>query len=218
MIFNLMKSVPVHVGVGDYSGNTDKLVGYAWCLNKAVPVYSGGNAVTNGVTVGGVTNPQYARFYISELPTFSAEDYPYINTTTFKNRLLQFTRDDYLYLMSQAPFETVGDFPFISLLHRTDRQDCTPYGYQWVGSVDRRAYAICNLTDDDNAPKGVEYFDLYLSTFPTGAGAGDIEFFIRYSGETDFNWGAGGIYADNVHLLHLSNIDQYLVLTETPTR
>lgn len=212
-----MKSVPVPVGVGDYSGNTDKLVGYAWCLNKAVPVYSGGNAVTNGVTVGGVTNPQYARFYISELPTFSAEDYPYI-TISYSTRLLRFTRDDYLYLMSQAPFETVGDFPFISLLHRTDRPDCTPYGFQFVRSGDSRSYAINNLTDDDNAPKGVEYFDLYVSTYPTGAAAGGIQLFIRYSGETDFSWCSCCIYTDNVHFLTISNIDQYLVLTETPTR
>ena len=102
---------------GDYSGTTPEL-GYAWCLGKAVPVYNHFKLVSNH---------QYARFYVSELPSFSAADYPYI-TISFNVRLLRFTEKDFLSLMNRGTFITKTGFPFMAMLRRTDAPKSTPYG------------------------------------------------------------------------------------------
>ena len=193
---------------GDYSGTAPEL-GYAWCLGKAVPVYK---------HVGLVSNPQYARFYVSELPAFSAADYPYI-TISFNVRLLRFTKKDFLSLMSRGTFITKTGFPFMAMLHRTDLPKSTPYGYNWIGAGDNRAYAIGNYTDAQGpsfAPTDIEYFDFYL----TGNDNAIVKSAIRYNGEKNkwhFNFGAAVTKADrNGTWLTLNNIGEYLVLTKTP--
>lgn len=193
---------------GDYSGTAPEL-GYAWCLGKAVPVYK---------HVGLVSNPQYARFYISELPAFSAADYPYI-TISFNVRLLRFTEKDFLSLMSRGTFITKTGFPFMAMLHRTDRPKSTPYGYNWIAAGDDRAYAIGNYTDTHGlhyAPTDIEYFDFYL----TGNDNAIVKSSIRYNGEKNkwhFNFGAGITKAGrDGPWLTLNNIGEYLVLTKTP--
>lgn len=193
---------------GDYSGTPPEL-GYAWCLGKAVPVYK---------HVELVSNPQYARFYISELPAFSAADYPYI-TISFNVRLLRFTEKDFLSLMSRGTFVTKTGFPFMAMLHRTDRPKSTPYGYNWIGAGDNRAYAIGNYTDTQGlryAPTDIEYFDFYL----TGNDNAIVKSAIRYNGEKNkwyFNFGASVTEAGrNGPWLTLNNIGEYLVLTKTP--
>ena len=193
---------------GDYSGTAPEL-GYAWCLGKAVPVYK---------HVELVSNPQYARFYISELPAFSAADYPYI-TISFNVRLLRFTEKDFLSLMSRGTFITKTGFPFMAMLHRTDRPKSTPYGYNWIGAGDDRAYAIGNYTDTQGlhyAPTNIEYFDFYL----TGNDNAIVKSAIRYNGEKNkwhFNFGAGVTEAGrDGPWLTLNNIGEYLVLTKTP--
>lgn len=191
---------------GDYSGTTPPL-GYAWCLGKAVPVYN-----QNGF----VTNPQYARFYINELPAFSAEDYPYI-TVSFVTRLLRFTEEDFLALMGRGAFETVGDFPFMSLLHRTDLPGSSPYGFNWVSAGDDRAYAIVNYSDEYDAPEGAEYFDLYLRAETMYKVS--LSCAIRYNGEEDFRMGITTIKVDRGGTaLTINNASKYLVLTSTPER
>lgn len=194
---------------GDYSGTTPEL-GYAWCLGKAVPVYG---------RHGLVSNPQYARFYISELPAFSAADYPYI-TIDFGFRLLFLKEKDFLSLMNRGTFVTKTGFPCMSMLHRTDVPKSTPYGYNWVGGYDSRSYAITNYTDSDSfAPNNVEYFDFYLN----GGNDGLVSSAIRYNGEKNrwyFNDNGLGspIIAtrDYYSWLYLKNIGEYLVLTKTP--
>lgn len=193
---------------GDYSGTTPEL-GYAWCLGKAVPVYK---------HVKLVSNPQYARFYVSELPAFSAADYPYI-TISFNVRLLRFTEKDFLSLMNRGTFITKTGFPFMAMLHRTDVPKSIPYGYNWIGAGDDRAYAIGNYTDTQGlyyAPTDIEYFDFYL----TGNDNAIVKSAIRYNGEKNewhFNFGAGVTKADrNGTWLTLNNIGEYLVLTKTP--
>lgn len=193
---------------GDYSGTVPKL-GYAWCLGKAVPVYN---------RYGLVSNPQYARFYINELPAFSAADYPYI-TISFNVRLLRFTEKDFLSLMSRGTFITKTGFPFMAMLHRTDRPKSTPYGYNWIVAGDDRAYAIGNYTDTHGlhyAPTDIEYFDFYL----TGNDNAIVKSAIRYNGEKNkwhFNFGASVTEAGrDGPWLTLNNIGEYLVLTKTP--
>ena len=195
---------------GDYSGTAPEL-GYAWCLGKAVPVYS---------HVGLVSNPQYARFYVSELPAFSAADYPYI-TIGFDVRLLRFKEKDFLSLMSRGTFITKTGFPFMAMLHRTDVPKSTPYGWNWIGVYDDRAYAIDNYADNARyAPNDIEYFDFYLTGFNSVRNP-LIKSAIRYNGEKNrwfFLSSGGPIRAtrDNYSLLYASNIGEYLVLTKTP--
>ena len=193
---------------GDYSGTPPEL-GYAWCLGKAVPVY-------NHIEL--VSNPQYARFYISELPAFSAADYPYI-TISVNVRLLRFTEKDFLSLMSRGTFVTKTGFPFMAMLHRTDRPKSTPYGYNWIRAGADRAYAIGNYADTQGphfAPNDIEYFDFYL----TGYSSNLVKSAIRYNGEKDkwyMNFGMTPVKADrNGTWLSLKNIGEYLVLTKTP--
>ncbi len=191
---------------GDYSGTAPEL-GYAWCLGKAVPVYN---------RVGLVSNPQYARFYIRDLPAFSAADYPYI-TIGFDVRLLRFKEEDFLSLMNRGTFITKTGFPFMAMLRRTDVPKSTPYGYNWIGAGDDRAYAIGNYTDStDYAPNNIEYFDFYL----TGYNKSVVKSAIRYNGEKNqwlFNFGANVTKADrNGTWLTFNNIGEYLVLTKTP--
>ena len=186
------------------------LLGYAKCLGKAVPVYD---------NTGLVSNPRYARFYISELPTFSAADYSYI-TNSFGMRLLRFTEADFLAIMSKGAFETVGDFPFLALLHRTDAPRTTPYGYNWIRSSDDRAYAICNYTDSNSAaPENVEYFDLYITGDDYSLYSYILGFAIRYNGQDDFKlWGTVGapIKADRSGTyLTETNVGNYLVMSAT---
>ena len=194
---------------GDYSGTAPEL-GYAWCLGKAVPVYS---------RYGLVDNPQYARFYVSELPAFSAADYPYITIESLISwRLLRFRERDFLSLMSRGTFITKTGFPCMAMLHRTDAPRTTPYGFNWIGGYDNRAYAICNYTDNNNyAPNNVEYFDFYL----TGYSSNLVKSAIRYNGEKNkwlFLSSGGPIRAtrDYYSWLYLKNIGEYLVLTKTP--
>ena len=190
------------------------LIGYAWCLGKAVPVYN---------DAGLVNDPEYARFYFSELPSFSAADYPYI-TISFDYRLLSFTEEDYLSIMSEGSFETIDDFPFLSLLNRTDSPGVAPYGFNWIGSNDSRAYAICALTDTSPGPDGAEYFDTYLtgSKGSTGLYTEYISNAIRFSGQEDFKLYervGDTIKCDrNGTKLTVTNIGDYLVLTETNKR
>ena len=194
---------------GDYSGTAPEL-GYAWCLGKAVPVYG---------SRGLVSNPQYARFYVSELPAFSAADYPYI-TISFDVRLLRFKEKDFLALMNRGTFITKTGFPFMAMLHRTDVPKSTPYGYNWVGGYDNRSYAICNYTDDTYfTPNYMEYFDFYLN----GGNNNLVSSAIRYDGEKNrwyFNDNGLGspirATRDYYSWLYLKNIDEYLVLTKTP--
>lgn len=193
---------------GDYSGTAPEL-GYAWCLGKAVPVYS---------RYGLVDNPQYARFYISELPAFSAADYPYI-TIGFNVRLLRFTEKDFLSLMNSGTFITKTGFPFMAMLHRTDFPKSTPYGYNWISAGDARAYAIGNYADTQGphfVPNDMEYFDFYL----TGYSSNLVKSAIRYNGEKDkwyMNFGMTPVKADrNGTWLSLKNIGEYLVLTKEP--
>lgn len=193
---------------GDYSGTTPEL-GYAWCLGKAVPVYNHFKLVSN---------PQYARFYVSELPSFSAADYPYI-TISFNVRLLRFTEKDFLSLMNRGTFITKTGFPFMAMLRRTDAPKSTPYGYNWIGAGDNRAYAIGNYADTMGprlAPNDIEYFDFYL----TGSDNAIVKSAIRYNGEKNewhFNSSATVTKADrNGTWLTLNNIGEYLVLTKTP--
>ncbi len=195
---------------GDYSGTAPEL-GYAWCLGKAVPVYKHS---------GLVSNPQYARFYVSDLPAFSAADYPYI-TISFGVRLLRFTEKDFLSLMNRGTFITKTGFPFMAMLHRTDAPKATPYGYNWIGAGDNRAYAIGNYTDTslDFVPNDIEYFDFYLN-----GGFGSYSYIvksaIRYNGEKNkwhYNSGMTTVKADRDGTwLTLENIGEYLVLTKTP--
>ena len=195
---------------GDYSGTAPEL-GYAWCLGKAVPVYN---------RIGKVSNPQYARFYVRELPAFSAADYPYI-TIDFNVRLLRFTEKDFLSLMSRGTFITKTGFPFMAMLHRTDAPKTTPYGYNWIGGYDDRSYAIRSYTDHEYAPNNVEYFDFYLTGVDV-PGGDVVSSAIRYNGEKNgwiFNNNAGGpirATRDYDSLLYLTNIGEYLVLTKTP--
>lgn len=193
---------------GDYSGTAPEL-GYAWCLGKAVPVYK---------RYGLVSNPQYARFYIKDLPAFSAADYPYI-TISFGFRLLRFKEKDFLSLMSRGTFITKTGFPFMAILHRTDAPRTTPYGYNWVGGYDNRSYAITNYTDNVKlAPNDTEYFDFYLTGYDNGLVASAI----RYNGEKNrwyFNTHSGSPICatrDYYSWLYLKNIGEYLVLTKTP--
>lgn len=194
---------------GDYSGTAPEL-GYAWCLGKAVPVYS---------RVGLVSNPQYARFYIRDLPAFSAADYPYI-TISFGVRLLRFKEEDFLSLMNRGAFITKTGFPFFAMLHRTDVPKSTPYGYNWISAGDNRAYAIGNYTDNARyAPNDIEYFDFYL-TGTDHVRNPLIKSAIRYNGEKNrwyFNTGMTVVKADRDGTwLYASNIGEYLVLTKTP--
>ena len=189
------------------------LLGYAWCLGKAVPVYD---------NYGLVNNPEYARFYISELPSFSATDYPNI-TISFGTTLMRFTETQYLELMSRGSFETIGDFPFLSLLHRTDDPRSTPFGYNWIGSRDERAYAISSCTDRLAAPSDLEYFDLYLSQNDYKYGEHILAFDIRYNDESDFihySTSGAAIRVDRSgnHYLTTENVSYYLVITPTNTR
>lgn len=192
---------------GDYSGTPPEL-GYAWCLGKAVPVYR---------HIGLVDNPQYARFYVSELPAFSAADYPYI-TISFGVRLLRFTEKDFLSLMNRGTFITKTGFPFMAMLHRTDVPKSTPYGYNWISAGDDRAYAIGNYAGSTYtlAPNDMEYFDFYL----TGYSSNLVKSAIRYNGEKDkwhMNFSMTPVKADrNGTWLSLKNIGEYLVLTKTP--
>lgn len=190
---------------GDYSGTVPEL-GYAWCLGKAVPVYNRYRLVDN---------PQYARFYVSELPAFSAADYPYI-TISFDVRLLRFKEKDFLALMNRGTFITKTGFPFMAMLHRTDVPKSTPYGYNWVGGYDGRSYAICNYTDDTYfTPNHMEYFDFYL----TGED-GLVRSAIRYDGaENQWHYNMNSPICatrDYYSWLRLTNIGEYLVLTKTP--
>lgn len=194
---------------GDYSGTAPGL-GYAWCLGKAVPVYN---------RIGLVSNPQYARFYISELPAFSAADYPYI-TIDFDVRLLRFKEEDFLSLMNRGAFITKTGFPFLAMLHRTDVPKSTPYGYNWISAGDNRAYAIGNYTDNARyAPNDIEYFDFYLTGYDSIRNP-LIKSAIRYNGEKNrwyFNTGMTVVKADRDGTwLYASNIGKYLVLTKTP--
>lgn len=193
---------------GDYSGTAPEL-GYAWCLGKAVPVYN---------RIGLVSNPQYARFYIRDLPAFSAADYPYI-TIDFGFRLLFLKEKDFLSLMSRGTFVTKTGFPCMSMLHRTDAPRTTPYGYNWVGGYDSRSYAITNYADaTDFAPNNIEYFDFYLN----GGYNALVSSAIRYNGEKNrwyFNDSSGSpirATRDYYSWLYLKNIGEYLVLTKTP--
>lgn len=195
---------------GDYSGTVPEL-GYAWCLGKAVPVYS---------RIGLVSNPQYARFYVSDLPAFSAADYPYI-TISFDVRLLRFKEKDFLSLMNRGTFITKTGFPFMAMLRRTDVPKSTPYGWNWIGGYDNRSYAIDNYADStDYAPNDIEYFDFYLTGYD--ATGGDlVKSAIRYNGEKHkwhFLFSGGPIRAtrDYYSWLYLKNIGEYLVLTKTP--
>ena len=195
---------------GDYSGTAPEL-GYAWCLGKAVPVYR---------RIGLVSNPQYARFYIRDLPAFSATDYPYI-TISFGIRLLRFKEKDFLSLMSRGTFITKTGFPFMSMLHRTDAPRTTPYGYNWIGGYDDRSYAIGSYTDQRYAPNNTEYFDFYL-TGDDGISGDFVSSAIRYNGEKNrwyFNGNTGSpirATRDYYSWLYLTNIGEYLVLTKTP--
>ena len=198
---------------GDYSGTAPEL-GYAWCLGKAVPVYS---------RYGLVDNPQYARFYVSELPAFSAADYPYITIESVINwRLLRFRERDFLSLMNRGTFITKTGFPCMAMLHRTDAPRTTPYGYNFIGAGDNRAYAINNYEDGHrNAPfVDIEYFDFYLNSSHDRL----VSSAIRYNGEKNrwyFNSNTGGpIIATRDHYswLRPTNIGEYLVLTKTPNR
>lgn len=191
---------------GDYSGTPPEL-GYAWCLGKAVPVYT---------RRGLVDNPQYARFYISELPSFSALDYPYI-TISFGVRLLRFTENDFLSIMERGTFITKTGFPFMSMLHRVDEPGSTPYGYNWIRADDDRAYAICNYFDDTRAPKDAKFFDFYLSRNYYRGNLIDAS--IRYNGPEN-TWAVctipngAPINCDrNGTWLSIDNISDYLVLT-----
>lgn len=192
---------------GDYSGTAPEL-GYAWCLGKAVPVYS---------RYGLVDNPQYARFYVNELPAFSAADYPYI-TISFDVRLLRFKEEDFLSLMNRGSFITKTGFPFMAMLRRTDVPKSTPYGWNWIGGYDDRSYAIDNYANSTHyAPNDIEYFDFYL----TGYSSNLVKSAIRYNGEKNkwlFLSSGGPIRAtrDYYSWLYLKNIGEYLVLTKTP--
>lgn len=194
---------------GDYSGTVPEL-GYAWCLGKAVPVYS---------RYGLVSNPQYARFYVSELPAFSAADYPYI-TISHIDLLLRFKEKDFLALMSRGTFITKTGFPFMAMLHRTDAPRTTPYGYNWIGGYDDRSYAISNHEyGHQNAPfVDIEYFDFYLNSSHDNF----VSSAIRYNGEKNrwyFNSSSGGpirATRDYYSWLRTTNIGEYLVLTKTP--
>lgn len=193
---------------GDYSGTAPEL-GYAWCLGKAVPVYN---------RIGLVSNPQYARFYIRDLPAFSGADYPYI-TIDFGFRLLFLKEKDFLSLMSRGTFVTKTGFPCMSMLHRTDAPKTTPYGYNWVGGYDSRSYAITNYADATGfAPNNIEYFDFYLN----GGYNALVSSAIRYNGEENrwyFNDSSGSpirATRDYYSWLYLKNIGEYLVLTKTP--
>lgn len=195
---------------GDYSGTVPEL-GYAWCLGKAVPVYN---------RIGLVSNPQYARFYVSDLPSFSAADYPYI-TISFGIRLLRFTEKDFLSLMNRGTFITKTGFPFMAMLHRTDAPRTTPYGYNRIGGYDDRSYAIGSYTDQKYAPTDLEYFDFYL-TGGDGTSGAFVSSAIRYNGEKNrwyFNDNTGSpirATRDYYSWLYLKNIGEYLVLTKTP--
>lgn len=195
---------------GDYSGTAPEL-GYAWCLGKAVPVYR---------RYGLVSNPQYARFYIKDLPAFSAADYPYITIESMISwRLLRFRERDFLSLMNRGTFITKTGFPFMAMLHRTDAPRTTPYGYNWSGGYASTSYAITNYADDDRrAPNDTEYFDFYLTGYDDGLVASAI----RYNGEKNqwhFNTHSGSpirATRDYYSWLYLKNIGEYLVLTKTP--
>lgn len=195
---------------GDYSGTPPEL-GYAWCLGKAVPVYS---------RIGLVSNPQYARFYVSELPAFSAADYPYITITEI-DLLLRFKEKDFLSLMSRGTFITKTGFPFMAMLRRTDVSKITPYGYNWIGGYDDRSYAISSYAyNDPFTPKDREYFDFYLTGHSVPSGS-LVKSAIRYNGEKNkwhFLASGGPIRAtrDYYSWLYLKNIGEYLVLTKTP--
>lgn len=190
---------------GDYSGTAPEL-GYAWCLGKAVPVYN---------RSGLVSNPQYARFYVSELPSFSATDYPYI-TIAYNVRLNRFTEKDFLSLMSRGTFVTKTGFPFMAMLRRTDVPKSTPYGFGWISAG---AYTVFNYTDSTRfAPNDMEYFDFYL-TGDTGTSPDMVKNSIRYSGEKNswhFCKGAPRRADKAGTFLTVNNINEYLVLTKTP--
>lgn len=197
---------------GDYSGTAPEL-GYAWCLGKAVPVYN---------RIGLVSNPQYARFYVSDLPAFSATDYPYITITGSRGHLLlRFKEKDFLPLMNRGAFVTKTGFPFMAMLHRTDGSKTTPYGWNWIGGYDDRSYAISNYAYNAiYAPNDIEYFDFYL-TGKDGTGDTLVKSAIRYNGEKNkwhFLFSGGPIRAtrDYYSWLYLKNIGEYLVLTKTP--
>ena len=196
---------------GDYSGTVPEL-GYAWCLGKAVPVYG---------RIGLVSNPQYARFYVSDLPAFSATDYPYITISSADTgTFFRFKEKDFLSPMSRGTFITKTGFPFMAMLHRTDDPKATPYGYNWIGGYDNRSYAIGNYTGKaDRAPNDVEYFDFYLTGYDDYSGL-LVKSAIRYNGEKNkwsFNTGMNIIRAtrDYYSWLYLKNIGKYLVLTKT---
>lgn len=190
---------------GDYSGTAPEL-GYAWCLGKAVPVYR---------RIGLVSNPQYARFYIRDLPAFSADDYPYI-TIDFGHRLLFLKEKDFLSLMNRGAFITKTGFPFMAILHRTDAPRTTPYGFNGIAANDYRAYMIFNYADSKTeAPTDLEYFDFYL----TGYDSAFVTNAIRYNGEKN-PWRrhtTTPMKADRsgTHLT-FRNVNEYLVLTKTP--
>lgn len=192
---------------GDYSGTAPDL-GYAWCLGKAVPVYS---------HYGLVDNPQYARFYVSDLPAFSATDYPYI-TIPHVDLLLRFKEKDFLSLMNRGTFITKTGFPFMAMLRRTDVPKTTPYGWNWVGGYDDRSYAISNYEYGHRiAPNDIEYFDFYLNSNYDKL----VKSAIRYNGEKNqwhFLSSGGPIRAtrDYYSWLRPTNIGEYLVLTKTP--
>lgn len=196
---------------GDYSGTAPEL-GYAWCLGKAIPVYS---------RIGLVNNPQYARFYVSDLPSFSAADYPYI-TTSRKGRLYRLKEKDFLSLMGRGTFITKTGFPCMAMLYRTDVPKASPYGWNWIGGYSDVSYAIGNYTDDTKyAPNDIEYFDFYLTG--DSVTSGDlVASAIRYNGEKNqwhFNFNPGSpirATRDYYSWLYLTNIGEYLVLTKTP--
>ena len=196
---------------GDYSGTAPEL-GYAWCLGKAVPVYR---------RIGLVNNPQYARFYISDLPSFSAADYPYITISSVR-RLFRFKEKDFLSLMNRGTFITKTGFPCMAMLHRTDVPKATPYGYNWNGGYSDLSYGIGNYTDSTRyAPNDIEYFDFYLTGDRTTSGD-LVASAIRYNGEKNqwrFNFNPGSpirATRDYYSWLYLTNIGEYLVLTKTP--
>jgi hypothetical protein len=185
------------------------LLGYAWCLGKAVPVYD---------NKGLVSNAEYARFYISELPTFSAADYP--NITVFGDRLLRFTESQYLELMNRGAFEYIGDYPLFSMLHRTDKPTTTPYGYNWIKRNDDRAYAITTFAYGTNgSAKNAAYFDFYFTCSDHETYNTTIYAAVRYGEEDDFNLCLDPCQTvESGIILKSTNITNYLVITPTNVR
>ena len=199
---------------GGLQGNDDPTVavpdvGYVWCLGKPVPVYR--DVFAHDLL-------QSTRFYITELPSFSATDYSGLVpwSSSVAQRLEVKSEADYLDIMRKGAFEHTGDFPVLALIRRTDAPEYSPYGFHF----DNGKSWLTNLYDGKTEGGEPRYFDITLGgkTYSNGYD-NRVEIYIRLPHETGLTH-HGMYYMEdrNGANITVDNIGDYLVLTPTPVK